>query len=237
MTIKSTFIESVVEDLKNLLIKYSDMSNDKVEESLHLLFGKVKTNVEYNIETLVEFVFFAASLYELKARALMKSNNELEWTDEISLLKDRDLAFNRLLQFKAFAEVGLAFATKIQKEEKSVPVFKSYILNVQEQQKIFMKNIDYKEFEMVAEEVYTRYNTDLGFTHIDTDIPDIQESINSFIKKVNKDAHTTFEEIISGGSYEEAITYFLALLETVRWGIVSATQENNESGIRINKNE
>ena len=98
-------------------------------------------------------------------------------------------------------------------------------------------NIDYKDFESTAEEVYSRYNTIQGFEHIDTTLPDIQDSINEFITKVNRDMKTTFEDIISDGTYEDAIAYFLALLETVRWGIVSATQKDMDSSIRIEKNE
>ena len=237
MTINTVFLNRVVEDLKDLLLKYSDINNDQIDESLYALFGEVETEGDYDIENLVEFVFFAASLYELKARALMQTGKDIDWTDEISILKDRDLAFNRLLQFKAFSEVGLAFASKIQKEEQSTPVFKSYLVPRDTNHNILIKNIEYKDFESTAEEVYSRYNTIQGFEHIDTTLPDIQDSINEFITKVNRDMKTTFEDIISDGTYEDAIAYFLALLETVRWGIVSATQKDMDSSIRIEKNE
>ena len=237
MTINTEFIDRVVEDLKDLLLKYSDINNEQIDESLYALFGEVETEGDYDIENLVEFVFFAASLYELKARALMQTGKDIDWTDEISILKDRDLAFNRLLQFKAFSEVGLAFASKIQKEEQSTPVFKSYLVPRDTNHNILIKNIEYKDFESTAEEVYSRYNTIQGFEHIDTTLPDIQDSINEFITKVNREMQTTFEDIISDGTYEDAIAYFLALLETVRWGIVSATQKDMDSSIRIEKNE
>ena len=236
-TINTELIERVVEDLKELLLKYTDIDDAKIDESLYSLFGKVETDSGYKVENLVEFVFFAASLYELKARALMHTGKEIDWTDEISILKDRDLAFNRLLQFKAFSEVGLACASKIQKEEKSVPVFKSYMVPNDIQHNILIKNIEYDQFESTAEEVFNRFNTIQGFSHIDIDLPDIQESINEFIIKVNSDMQITFEEIISNGTYEDAIAYFLALLETVRWGIVSATQDDMDSSIKIEKNE
>ena len=88
LIISNQYIESIIEELKELLIKYSNIDNKKIEESLSTLFSKVKNESTYSIENLVDFVFFAASLYELKARYLNQNNKELEWEDEIELLKD-----------------------------------------------------------------------------------------------------------------------------------------------------
>ena len=235
--ISNQYIESIIEELKELLIKYSNIDNKKIEESLTTLFSKVKKEPIYSIENLVDFVFFAASLYELKARYLNQNNNELEWEDEIQLLKDRDVAFARLLQFKAFSEVGVAIAAKIKNEETSIPVFKSYQVAESISLPVVSKDIDIDIFKEISEEVFTRYNIIKGFTHIDKDLPDIQLSIDSFINKVNEEIHTTFEDIISNGDYKEAVAYFLALLETVRWGIVNASQAGFDGTISIEKNE
>ena len=237
MIISNKYIESVIEELKDLLIKYSNLDGEKIEESLSDLFGKVEKDKNYNIENLVDFLFFAASLYELKARFLNQSSENLEWEDEIELLKDRDVAFARLLQFKAFSEVGLAIAAKIKNEEKSIPVFKFYQVGDSVPLTVVIKDINVEAFKGVAEEVFTRYNTIKGFIHIDKDLPDIQVSIDNFINRINEDLYTTFEGIVANSSYKEAIAYFLALLETVRWGIVSAKQSKFDGIITVEKNE
>ena len=86
-------------------------------------------------------------------------------------------------------------------------------------------------------DIFPRYKTMKGFMHIDKDLPDIQESIEKFIKQVNLNMYDTFEDIIAEGTYKDAIAYFLALLETVRWGIVRAEQTKFDGSIIIKKNE
>ena len=176
-------------------------------------------------------------MYELKARFLNSNDTEIDWLDEIEVLRDRDIAFTRLLQFKAFSEVGLAIASKIHNVERSIPVFKSYQIGEMIPMTIIVKDIDLSQFETIAEEAYNRYSTIKGFTHIDKDIPDIQVSIENFIKKVNLDIYDTFEDIIVKGTYKDAVAYFLALLETVRWGILRAEQTEFDGSITIKKND
>ena len=43
------------------------------------------------------FCMFVASLFELKAKSLLPQNEEVDWIDEIQLIKDKDLAFDALL--------------------------------------------------------------------------------------------------------------------------------------------
>ena len=51
---------------------------------------------------------------------------------------------------------------------------------------------------------------------------------------VDSRINTSFEEIINElDTTEEAVAFFLALLEAVRWGFVKAEQESN--GINIEK--
>ena len=237
MTISNKYIESIIEELKDLLVKHSSLDGEIIEESLHTLFGKIDRNEDHDIENLVDFVFFAATLYELKARFLNSNDKEIDWLDEVEVLKDRDIAFTRLLQFKAFSEVGIAIASKIQNEEKSTSVFKYYQVREMIPTSIVIKDINLTQFESTAEETYNRFNTMKGFAHIDKDLPDIQISIENFIKHVNLKMYDTFEDIISDGTYQDAIAYFLALLETVRWGIVRAEQTKFDGSITIKKND
>ena len=52
---------------------------------------------------------------------------------------------------------------------------------------------------------------------------------------VDKRLNTSFESILNEVNTEkEAIAFFLALLEAVRWGFVKANQ--NDEGIKIEKN-
>ena len=227
-------INYLIQNLESLLIKYSN-NKSQVEENLHeLVTGLKEKNNNSEIEIFAEFLLLASSLFEIKAKRLLPQEDDIDWIDEVQIIKDKDLAFARLLQFKAFSEIGIALASRIKKNEKSINSFKYYQTG-----NLFPKPdieylIDKDKFINTSIEVFRRYKTIEGFQHIDKDLPDLQKAIDNFLYEVDARINTSFEEIINElDTTEEAVAFFLALLEAVRWGFVKAEQESN--GINIEK--
>ena len=225
----------LVDALKSLLIKYTS-NNSQIDESLNDLFSSLESkNLNNEIENYSEFILLAASLFELKAKRMLPQEEEIDWMDEVEVLKDKDLAFARLLQFKAFSEIGIALASKIKYNENEIKSFKYY-----QTKNLFPKpDVEYEinkdKFKEVAIEVFERYKTIQGFKHIDKDLPDLQKAIDDLLQVVDKRLNTSFESILNDLNTEkEAIAFFLALLEAVKWGFVKASQ--NDNGIKIEKN-
>ena len=225
----------LVDALKSLLINYTS-NNSQIDESLNDLFSSLESkNLNNEIENYAEFILLASSLFELKAKRMLPQEEEIEWMDEVEVLKDKDLAFARLLQFKAFSEIGIALASKIKYNENEIKSFKYY-----QTKNLFPKpDVEYEinkdKFNEVATEVFDRYKTIEGFKHIDKDLPDLQKAIDDLLQVVDKRLNTSFESILNEVNTEkEAIAFFLALLEAVRWGFVKASQ--NDDGIKIKKN-
>ena len=225
----------LVDALKSLLINYTS-NNSQIDESLNDLFSRLESkNLNNEIENYAEFILLASSLFELKAKRMLPQEEEIEWMDEVEILKDKDLAFARLLQFKAFSEIGIALASKIKYNEKEIKSFKYY-----QTKNLFPKpDVEYEinknKFNEVAIEVFDRFKTIEGFKHIDKDLPDLQKAIDDLLQVVDKRLNTSFESILNEVNTEkEAIAFFLALLEAVRWGFVKASQ--NDDGIKIEKN-
>jgi len=225
----------LVDNLKTLLVRYTS-ENLQIEENLHELFSSFEIkNLNNEIENYAEFVLLASSLFELKAKRMLPQDDEIEWLEEVEILKDKDLAFARLLQFKAFSEIGIALASKIKHNENEIKSFKYY-----QTKNLFPKpdveyQINKEKFQNVAIEVFHRYKTIEGFKHIDKDLPDLQEAIDDLLKVVDKRLNTSFESIVNDlNSEKEAIAFFLALLEAVRWGFIKANQDNES--IKIEKN-
>ena len=225
----------LVDALKSLLINYTS-NNSQIDESLNDLFSSLESkNLNNEIENYAEFILLASSLFELKAKRMLPQEEEIEWMDEVEVLKDKDLAFARLLQFKAFSEIGIALASKIKYNENEIKSFKYY-----QTKNLFPKpDVEYEinkdKFNEVAIEVYDRFKTIEGFKHIDKDLPDLQKAIDDLLQVVDKRLNTSFESILNDVNTEkEAIAFFLALLEAVRWGFVKANQ--NDEGIKIEKN-
>ncbi len=225
----------LVDALKSLLINYTS-NNSQIDESLNDLFSSLESkNLNNEIENYAEFILLASSLFELKAKRMLPQEEEIEWMDEVEVLKDKDLAFARLLQFKAFSEIGIALASKIKYNENEIKSFKYY-----QTKNLFPKpDVEYEinkdKFNEVAIEVFDRFKTIEGFKHIDKDLPDLQKAIDDLLQVVDKRLNTSFESILNELNTEkEAIAFFLALLEAVRWGFVKASQ--NDDGIKIEKN-
>ena len=225
----------LVDALKSLLINYTS-NNSQINESLNDLFSSLESkNLNNEIENYAEFILLASSLFELKAKRMLPQEEEIEWMDEVEVLKDKDLAFARLLQFKAFSEIGIALASKIKYNENEIKSFKYY-----QTKNLFPKpDVEYEinkdKFNEVAIEVFDRFKTIEGFKHIDKDLPDLQKAIDDLLQVVDKRLNTSFESILNEvNSEKEAIAFFLALLEAVRWGFVKASQ--NDDGIKIEKN-
>ena len=228
----------VIENLKDLLIKYTSNNESLLSENLNLIFNKID-NIDFkkDIDNYAEFVLLGASLFEIKAKRLLPQEEEVDWLDEVELMKDKDLAFARLLQFKAFSEVGIALASRIKNNEKSIPAFKYY----QTKDLLIKPDIEYEieleQFESISNEVFLRYKTFKGFEHIDKDLPDIQDSIDELLNVIDKRLTTSFEELVLGvKTTEEAVAFFLALLETIKWGFIKADQDNIDKEINIEKN-
>ena len=225
----------LVDNLKTLIVKYTS-ENIQIEENLHQLFTSFEIkNLNNDIDNYAEFVLLASSLFELKAKRMLPQDDEVDWLDEVEVLKDKDLAFARLLQFKAFSEIGIAIASKIKHNENEIKSFKYY-----QTKNLFPKPdveylIDEDKLKNIANEVFHRYKTIEGFKHIDKDLPDLQEAIDELLKVVDQRLNTSFESIVNDlDSEKEAIAFFLALLEAVRWGFIKADQENES--IKIEKN-
>ena len=231
-------VVKIIDNLKDLLIKYTTNSELLLKEDLNLIFNKIE-NIDFkeDIDNYAEFILLGASLFEIKAKRLLPEEEEVDWLDEVELMKDKDLAFARLLQFKAFSEVGIALASRIKNNENSIPAFKYY----QTKDLLIKPDIEYEidleQFEIISNEVFLRYKTFKGFEHIDKDLPDIQESIDELLKVIDKRLTTSFEELVLGvKTTEEAVAFFLALLETIKWGFIKAEQDNIDKEINIEKN-
>lgn len=228
----------VIENLKNLLVEYTSNTEMQIVDNLTMIFQSFKSkSLKEDIDNYAEFVLLGASLFELKAKRLLPQEEEVDWLDEVELIKDKDLAFARLLQFKAFTEVGLAMAVKVRETERQIPAFKYYQTNSLTVKPEIEYQLDINKFNDTAIEVFSRYKTIQGFSHIDKELPDLQAAIDDLLKIVDKRLNTTFEELVSSvNSSQEAVAFFLALLEAVRWGFIKAEQTNVNKEIIIEKN-
>ena len=88
-------LEELISNLKTLLIDFSDDNNTKQNTNLTNLFNSLNLDhVRKDIDSFSEIVLLVASLFELKAKSLIPQNEDVDWFDEIQLIKDKDLALS-----------------------------------------------------------------------------------------------------------------------------------------------
>ena len=148
----------VIENLKNLLVEYTSNTEMQIVDNLTMIFQSFESkSLKEDIDNYAEFVLLGASLFELKAKRLLPQEEEVDWLDEVELIKDKDLAFARLLQFKAFTEVGVAMAVKVRETERQIPAFKYYQTNSLTVKPEIEYQLDINKFNDTAIEVFSRY--------------------------------------------------------------------------------
>ena len=68
----------IIDNLKDLLIKYTSNSESLLEEELNLIFNKIENiNFKEDIDNYAEFVLLGASLFEIKAKRLLPQEEEI----------------------------------------------------------------------------------------------------------------------------------------------------------------
>ena len=78
----------LVDNLKTLIVKYTS-ENIQIEENLYELFTSFEIkNLNNDIDNYAEFVLLASSLFELKAKRMLPQDDEVDWLDEVEVLKD-----------------------------------------------------------------------------------------------------------------------------------------------------
>jgi len=74
-----------------------------------------------DLEVATEFVLVAATLIELKTRALLPGSADTEVDEELAVWEQRDLLLSRLLACKTFKDAAAALARLAASAERSVP--------------------------------------------------------------------------------------------------------------------
>ena len=82
----------VIENLKQLLVEHTSNTEIQIANNLTMIFQSFQNkSLKEDIDSYAEFVLLGASLFELKAKRLLPQDEEVDWLDEVELIKDKDL--------------------------------------------------------------------------------------------------------------------------------------------------
>ena len=179
----------------------------------------------WDLDKTTEFLVVAATLLDLKAAKLLPSG-QIDDEADLALLEARDLLFARLLQYRAFKELSVIFAERIEREEKSFarlvalePHFAQLLPEV-------LIGVGAQRFAAIANRVLTPKTTPtFSIEHIHRPLVSVAEQALKVVEHLRRASRVSFRALIADAdSTLVVVARFLALLELYREGVVRFEQ-------------
>lgn len=191
-----------------------------------------------DLEVTSEFLLIAATLIQLKTRALLPTLSELELDDELTLMEERDRLLARLLVCVTFKDVAAVLRRRLLDFNRYVPRVSGIDQKIGPTYHPIELPIDAAGLGTVASSVFGRVDPELEIDHLDLDLPSVEWAIKDLQSRVEADAVMRFDDLVEHCRRPvEVAAYFLALLELARWGLVEVAQEDWLAGITVTRTE
>lgn len=230
-------------DLLLHLIKKNEMSiNDiKIEEIIRQYLEYISLMKELDLEITSEFIVMAATLIEIKSKALLPVEKKEEDVDSETLQKD---LMNKLLEYKKFKKISEYFK---EKDLMYGEVFtkKAEIIEIIEDvdiDKSYFKNITmvelYELYKKLIKNYNEKQNTNIIEKKISVDKYKIKDKVSLIRGRLKFNSIIRFSDL----SYEcecklELVVTFLAILEMIKIEEIKVLQYDNFEEIIIEKVE
>lgn len=172
-----------------------------------------------------EFVLIAATLLDIKAARLLP-DLRADDDDDLALIEARDLLFARLLQYRAFKEVSVAFADRMASagrmtarqaglEERFAKLLPELIINVTPEQLA----------RIAATAMTPRPEPTVGLTHLHAPAVSVREQASIVIAELRDRRQASFRSLVADAeSTLVIVARFLALLELYKESAVTMDQ-------------
>lgn len=184
-----------------------------------------------------QFLLIAATLLEIKAARLLPGNKDFN-EEDLELLEARDLLFAKLLQYKAFKEIGIEFGKKIDLQHSKYPYesplepqFKAVLPEL-----IWDTNVlDIHNFASNAFSIFQLRNSDVNLDHIHMRQVNVAEQSDIICKRLKKHKKLSFDELIKDAKFPQVIIgRFLSLLELYKLNAIDFEQQKSLGKLVIN---
>ncbi len=177
-----------------------------------------------DLSAATEFLVVAATLLDMKAASLLprtESQNELIDED----LSARDLLFSRLLQYRAFRQMGSVFAQKMESERLSVarevPLEPHFAALLPE----LVWSVTKEQLAMLVVNLLVEPPRADEAEHVARPKVSVAQQVQILREFLRKKRQATFLELISdAGDPAVVIGRFLGILELYRQGLVAFDQ-------------
>ena len=187
-----------------------------------------------DIELTSEFLLIAATLIQLKARHLLPDDRDIDLDEELALAEERDRLLARLLACLTFKDVAAVLAHRFEGNARFLPRLAGLDADIIPLQPEVNLGVDLAGFAAIAEHAFIAPPEEPDLDHLDLELPSVGEAIADVRLRVVAAVETEFDDLVAHCDRPmDVIAYFLALLELVRWGVVSVSQEQRDAPIHV----
>jgi segregation and condensation protein A len=193
---------------------------------------------DLDIDVASEFLLIAATLIQIKARHLLPEDDPYDLDEELALAEERDRLLARLLACLTFKDVAAVLRHRLEAAERFVPRTIGLEGIAEDRTPDVIVPVDAEGFAAIAERVFTTPIVEPTLDHLDLELPSVQDAMVDLQGRMASVVTSDFDDVVAHcNSDAEVVTYFLALLELARWGIVRVSQQDWASAIGIRYDE
>nr|WP_238362742.1 segregation/condensation protein A [Actinopolymorpha pittospori] len=180
---------------------------------------------EWDLDQTTEFLLVASTLLDLKAARLLPQG-EVEDEEDLALLEARDLLFARLLQYRAYKQVGTLLSARMAQEARRFPRAVGLEERYGKLLPEVLIGIGLDDFaRLAAKALRPRPEPILSLAHIHAPRVSVREQSAVLIERLRRIRSTTFRALVADSpNLVTTIARFLALLELFREGAVTFEQ-------------
>ncbi|NQV06702.1 segregation/condensation protein A [bacterium] len=233
--VKTAVFEGPLELLLRLITaRQVEIAEVSLTDLIAEFVGYVELAQKMDLEITSEFLVIAATLIQLKARRLLPDDGEIDLDEELALAEERDRLLTRLLASLTFKDVAAVIAHRFEGMTALVPRTVGLDPGVGPPPPELRLDITPSDLSDLATRVLERHDAEPDLDHLDLDLPSVAAAISDVRSRVASDVETDFDRLVEHLNRPvEVVAYFLALLELVRWGLVSARQDDLAAPIVI----
>lgn len=196
------------------------------------------TMSELDMEVTSEFLLIAATLIQMKARHLLPNDVAVDLDDELALAEERDWLLSRLLACLTFKDVAAVIGHRYEANLRYVPRQAGLDPDIKPAAPPLKLRLEPDDVKHLAQRVFSLATREPDLDHLDLDLPSVDEAIADIQAKMELAAEAEFEQLVGRTDRSlEVVAYFLAILELVRWGALRVRQDDQASGIFLERLE
>ncbi|MFD2080793.1 segregation and condensation protein A [Actinopolymorpha cephalotaxi] len=180
---------------------------------------------EWDLDQTTEFLLVASTLLDLKAARLLPQG-EVEDEEDLALLEARDLLFARLLQYRAYKQVGGLLAERMTREARRFPRAVGLEDRFAKLLPEVLIGLGVDDFaRLAARAMRPRPEPVVSLAHIHAPRVSVREQGTILVERLRRIRSTTFRALVADSpNVVTTIARFLALLELFREGAVTFEQ-------------